>query len=152
MKLTLGWGCPRAVGIGRFFLLRHKYIKISKAYVYDLQQQQQQQKQVLEKSSLNRFVFCLCFVQNQKTILFTNKGWPCPPINGFLGKQKSLSRTIIKGINQCARCLIGSRIIECAAYCNQKLLTYLYLNSTQNTSFNWIDYCYHFYEGPKWFY
>ncbi len=34
--------------------------------------------------------------------------------------------------------LIGSRIIEPAAYCNQKLLAHLYLNSTQNTSVNWI--------------
>ena len=34
--------------------------------------------------------------------------------------------------------LIGSRIIESAAYCNQILLVSLYLNSTQNTSFNWI--------------
>ena len=37
-----------------------------------------------------------------------------------------------------ARRLIGSRIIESAAYCNQKLLAHLYLNSTQNTSVNWI--------------
>ncbi len=34
--------------------------------------------------------------------------------------------------------LIGSRLIEWAAYCNQKLLPHLYLNSTQNTSVNWI--------------
>ncbi len=33
-----------------------------------------------------------------------------------------------------ARRLIGSRIIESAAYCNQKLLALLYLNRTQNTS------------------
>ncbi len=33
--------------------------------------------------------------------------------------------------------LIGSRIIESVAYCNQKLLAHLYLNSTQNTSVNW---------------
>ncbi len=37
-----------------------------------------------------------------------------------------------------ARRLIGSRIIESAAYCNQKLLAHLYLNSTQNPSVNWI--------------
>jgi hypothetical protein len=37
-----------------------------------------------------------------------------------------------------ARRLIGSRIIESAAYCNQKLLEHLYLNRTQNTSVNWI--------------
>ena len=37
-----------------------------------------------------------------------------------------------------ARCLIGSRIIESAAYCNQIMLVPLYLNSTQNTSVNWI--------------
>ncbi len=37
-----------------------------------------------------------------------------------------------------ARRLIGSRIIESAAYCNQKLLAHLFLNSTQNTSVNWI--------------
>jgi hypothetical protein len=35
-----------------------------------------------------------------------------------------------------ARRLIGSRIIESAAYCNQKLLAHLYLNSTQNTLVN----------------
>jgi hypothetical protein len=40
--------------------------------------------------------------------------------------------------NYNARRLIGSRIIESAAYCNQKLLAHLYLNSTQNTSLNWI--------------
>ena len=37
-----------------------------------------------------------------------------------------------------ARRLIGSRIIESAAYSNQILLVPLYLNSTQNTSVNWI--------------
>jgi hypothetical protein len=37
-----------------------------------------------------------------------------------------------------ARRLIGSRIIESAVYCNQKLLAHLYLNSTQNISVNWI--------------
>jgi hypothetical protein len=37
-----------------------------------------------------------------------------------------------------ARRLIGSRIKESAAYCNQKLLAYLYLDSVQNTSANWI--------------
>ncbi len=37
-----------------------------------------------------------------------------------------------------ARRLIGSRIIESSAYCNQKLLAHLYLNSTLNTSVNWI--------------
>ncbi len=35
-----------------------------------------------------------------------------------------------------ARRLIGSRIIESAAYCNQKLLAHLYINNTQNTSVN----------------
>jgi hypothetical protein len=34
--------------------------------------------------------------------------------------------------------LIGSRVIESAAYCNQKLLAHLHLSSTQNTSVNWI--------------
>ncbi len=29
-------------------------------------------------------------------------------------------------------------IIESAAYCNQKLLAHFYLNTTQNTSVNWI--------------
>ena len=37
-----------------------------------------------------------------------------------------------------ARRLIGSRIIESAAYCNQMLLVPLYLNSTQKPSVNWI--------------
>ncbi len=37
-----------------------------------------------------------------------------------------------------ARRLIGSRIIESAAYCNQKLVAHLYNNSTLNTSVNWI--------------
>ncbi len=37
-----------------------------------------------------------------------------------------------------ARRLMGSRIIESAAYCNQNLLAHLYLSSTQNTSVNWI--------------
>ncbi len=37
-----------------------------------------------------------------------------------------------------ARRLIGSRIIESATYCNQKLLAHLYLNCTLNTSVNWI--------------
>ena len=34
--------------------------------------------------------------------------------------------------------LIGSRILESVAYCNQILLAPLYLNSTQNTLVNWI--------------
>ncbi len=33
---------------------------------------------------------------------------------------------------------IGSRIRKSAAYCNQKLLVLLFLNSTQNTPFKWI--------------
>jgi hypothetical protein len=37
-----------------------------------------------------------------------------------------------------ARRLIGSRFIESAAYCNQKLLALLYNNSTQKTLVNWI--------------
>jgi hypothetical protein len=37
------------------------------------------------------------------------------------------------------RRLIGSRIIESSAYCNQIFLVPLYLNSTQNTSVNWIS-------------
>ncbi len=41
-------------------------------------------------------------------------------------------------IKYSARRLIGTRIIESAAYCNQKLLAHLYLNSTQNTSAYWI--------------
>jgi len=36
-----------------------------------------------------------------------------------------------------ARRLIGSRIIESAAYSNQILMAPLYFNSTQNTSVNW---------------
>ena len=36
------------------------------------------------------------------------------------------------------RRLIGSRVIESTAYCNQISLVPLYLNSTQNTSVNWI--------------
>jgi len=38
-----------------------------------------------------------------------------------------------------ARRLIGSLIIESAAYCNQLILVPLYINSTQNTSVNWIS-------------
>ncbi len=37
-----------------------------------------------------------------------------------------------------ARRLIGSGIIESATYCNHKMRAHLYLNSTQNTSVNWI--------------
>ncbi len=37
-----------------------------------------------------------------------------------------------------ARRLMGSRIIESVAYCNQILLAQLYINSTQKTSVNWI--------------
>ncbi len=40
--------------------------------------------------------------------------------------------------NYSARRLIGSRIIESAAYCNHIMLVPLYLNSTQNSSVNWI--------------
>jgi hypothetical protein len=48
--------------------------------------------------------------------------------------------------------LIWSRIVESVAYCNQKLLVQVYLNSKENTSVNWIIrlYWYHFYGGPKW--
>ncbi len=48
-------------------------------------------------------------------------------------------RTLNNLLNYRARRLIGSPIIESAAYCNQKLLAHLYLNSTQNTSVNWIN-------------
>ncbi len=37
-----------------------------------------------------------------------------------------------------ARRLMGSRLIESAAYCNQIWLAQLYINSAQNTSVNWI--------------
>ncbi len=37
-----------------------------------------------------------------------------------------------------ARRLMGSRIIESAAYCNQILLAKVYINRAQNTSVNWI--------------
>ncbi len=37
-----------------------------------------------------------------------------------------------------ARRLIGSRLIESAAYCNQILMAPLYFSNTQNTSVNWI--------------
>ncbi len=49
--------------------------------------------------------------------------------NGFLQN----SQIIYSGCR-----LIGSRIIESAAYCNQNLLAHLYLISTQITSVNWI--------------
>jgi hypothetical protein len=39
-----------------------------------------------------------------------------------------------------ARRLIGSRIIESVPYCNHKWLSLLYLNSSQNTSVDWIRY------------
>ncbi len=42
------------------------------------------------------------------------------------------------GVLYSARRLIGSRIIESAAYCNQVLLAPLYLNSTHNMSVYWI--------------
>ncbi len=52
-------------------------------------------------------------------------------------RQHKLSGTILfllkPTIYICARCLIGSRIKETAAYCNQILLAQLYLNITQNT-------------------
>ncbi len=37
-----------------------------------------------------------------------------------------------------ARRLMGSRLIESAAYCNHIWLAHLFINSTQNTSVNWI--------------
>ncbi len=40
--------------------------------------------------------------------------------------------------NYSARRLMGSQLIESAAYCNQILLAQQYINSAQNTSVNWI--------------
>ncbi len=40
--------------------------------------------------------------------------------------------------NYSARRLMGSRIIESAAYCNQISLAQVYINRAQNTSVNWI--------------
>ncbi len=37
-----------------------------------------------------------------------------------------------------ARRLMGSRMIESAAYCNQISLAQVYINRAQNTSVNWI--------------
>jgi len=52
---------------------------------------------------------------------------------------KLLSRlSISQAPLYCARCLIGSQIIESDAYCNQIMLVPLYLNSTQNALVNWI--------------
>ncbi len=49
--------------------------------------------------------------------------------------------------------LIGSRIIESVAYCNQKLLALSYPNSTQNTSVNCIiRLLLSLFADPKWFY
>ncbi len=56
-------------------------------------------------------------------------------------------------IKYSALLLIGSRIIESATYCNQKLLAHLYF--TVNKTHRLIEsfgFCYHFYAGPRWFY
>ena len=52
-----------------------------------------------------------------------------------------------------ARRLIGSRIIESAAYCNRILLVPLYRNSTQKRRFiESLGGCYHFYVGTQRFF
>ncbi len=43
----------------------------------------------------------------------------------------SLTKILVSLFQYSARRLIGSRIIESAAYCNKKLLAHLYLDSTQ---------------------
>jgi hypothetical protein len=45
-------------------------------------------------------------------------------------------KTTTSSSNYSGRRLIGSRIIESAAYCNQKFLAHLYHNSTLDTSVN----------------
>jgi hypothetical protein len=52
----------------------------------------------------------------------------------FAQNQKSMK--ISKTQKYSARRLIGSRIIESTAYCDQKSLAHLYLNNRQNTSLN----------------
>ncbi len=48
------------------------------------------------------------------------------------------SHPVFTIVKYSARLLIGSRIIESAAYCNQILLAHLYHNRTQSSSVNWI--------------
>ncbi len=57
-----------------------------------------------------------------------------------------------KGKYYSAHRLIGSRIIESAACCNQILLVPLYLNIVHKKRrlIESFGYCYHFYAGPKW--
>ncbi len=50
---------------------------------------------------------------------------------------------------------MGSRLIESASYCNQILLAQLYTNSALSKARQLgesFGYCFHFYDGPKWFY
>ncbi len=58
--------------------------------------------------------------------------------DNFQNKHKKLLHVNNMVLEYSARRLIGSRIIESAAYCNHKLMAHLYFNSTQNTSVNWI--------------
>ncbi len=73
--------------------------------------------------------------------------WWCPPSSSMM-PQSPVKKLVLKVsfdiLNQSnisiysARRLIGSRIIESAAYCDQIELAPLFINSTQNTSVNWI--------------
>ncbi len=73
-------------------------------------------------------------------LLHKLSSWPFLSYEFFLYVVGSIFYNFVLNFNilYSARRLIGSRIIESAAYCNQKLLAHLYLGSTQNTSVNWI--------------
>ena len=53
-----------------------------------------------------------------------------------ISRQNEVSLVISIDLKYSARCLIGSRIIESAAYCNKILLIPLHLKNSQNTSVN----------------
>jgi hypothetical protein len=52
----------------------------------------------------------------------------------FLNAVKELAASSVKHLYYSARRLIGSRIIESAAYCDQKLLAHLYLRGHSNNT------------------
>ncbi len=64
--------------------------------------------------------------------------------------KQSFFKSEIKLQNSVRR-LIGSWIIESAAYCNQKLVAHLYIHKTRRLIES-FGYCYHFYAAPKLFY
>ncbi len=73
---------------------------------------------------------------SQNFLVLTTSSTTCESAFHTLSQIKLI--LIVLAIIYSARRLMGSQLIESAAYCNQTWLAKLYINSAQNTLVNWI--------------